>query len=74
MFEFDLSEDLLWKIKKLTKKEKNIVDILHKKIREIINNDAESIDRYKNLKYSLKNFKRVHINSHFVLIAERINN
>lgn len=51
-------------------KDKKKAIIINKKIKEIINNDNNSIDRYKNLKYDLKNLKRVHIDKHFVLIFE----
>lgn len=67
MFSFDLSDELKLKIRKLLKKDKKKVEIINKKIKEIINNDNNSIDRYKNLKYKLKQFKRVHIDKHFVL-------
>jgi YafQ family addiction module toxin component len=67
MFDFDISDELKLKIRKLVKKDKNKVNIINKKIREIINNDDISIDRYKNLKYDLKHFKRVHIDKHFIL-------
>lgn len=67
MFDFDLSDELKVIIKKLARKDKKKVEIINKKIREIIQNDAISINRYKNLKYSLKDRKRVNINKHFVL-------
>lgn len=67
MFDFDLSDELKFKIKKLSRKDKKKVEIINKKIKEIINNDLESINHYKNLRYDLKEFKRVHIDKHFVL-------
>ena len=67
MFNFDVSDGLKLKIKKLVKKDKKKVEIINKKIKEIITNDSESINRYKNLKYNLKEYKRVHIDKHFVL-------
>ena len=67
MFSFDLSDELKLKIKKLVKKDKIKVDIINKKIKEIINNDTETIKRYKNLRYDLKDYKRVHIDKSFVL-------
>ena len=67
MFDFDISDELKIKIRKLVKKDKKKVEIINKKIKEIINNDNTSIDRYKNLRYDLKYFKRVHIDKHFVL-------
>ena len=67
MFDFDFSDELKLKIRRLLKKDKKKVEIINKKIKEIINNDKYSINRYKNLKYNLKQFKRVHINKHFIL-------
>jgi len=67
MFDFDLSDELKLKIRRLLKKDKKKVEIINKKIKEIINNDKYSINRYKNLKYNLKQFKRVHIDKHFIL-------
>ncbi len=67
-FDFDLSDELKVIIKKLQNKDKSRVIILNKKIKEIIKNDSESIDRYKNLKYALSEYKRVHIDKSFVLI------
>lgn len=59
-FSFDLSDELKIKIKKLAKKDK--------KKAEIINNDSETINRYKNLRHDLSEYKRVHIDQSFVLI------
>ena len=67
MFSFDLSDELKIKITKLLKKDKKKVEIINKKIKEIINNDAETIKRYKNLRHNLSDFKRVHIDRSFVL-------
>mgnify|MGYP001573982291 CR=1 FL=1 len=67
-FDFDLSDELKLVIKKLQKKDKIRLLILNKKIKEIINNDRKSIDRYKNLKYELNEYKRAHIDKSFVLI------
>jgi YafQ family addiction module toxin component len=68
MFTFRLSDELKIKIKRLTKKDKKKVEIINKKIKEIINNDKDTINRYKNLRYDLKHYKRVHIDKHFVLL------
>lgn len=67
MFDFDISDELKLKIRKLLKKDKKKAEIIDRKIREIVNNDSESIKRYKNLKYDLKEYKEVHIDKHFVL-------
>jgi len=69
-FYFDLSDELTLVIKKLLKKDKIRVRILNKKIKEIIDNDSHSIDRYKNLRYGLSGYKRVHIDKSFVLIFQ----
>lgn len=67
MLDFDLSNDLKDKISKLAKKDKPKLLKINKKIKEIIDNDSDSINRYKNLKHDLKEFKRVHIDKSFVL-------
>ena len=67
MFNFDLSDELKFKIRKLAKKDRKRVEIINKKIKEVINSDLESIKHYKNLKYDMKEFKRVDIDSSFVL-------
>ena len=67
MFDFDLTDELKIKIRKLLKKDKLKVEIINKKIKEIVGNDDESIERYKNLKHDLKHLKRIHIDKRFVL-------
>lgn len=68
MFDFDLSDELRELIAKLQKKDRVRAEALNKKIKEIINNNSDSIDRYKNCKYGLKDYKRVHIDRSFVLM------
>ncbi len=67
MFDFDLSDELRIKLSKLVKKDKKRVEIINKKIKEIINRDKETIQHYKNLRHDLSEYKRVHIDEHFVL-------
>ena len=67
MFKYDFSDELKLKISKLVKKDKKKVEIINKRIKEIVNNDVETIKRYKNLKHGLSDFKRVHIDKSFVL-------
>lgn len=67
MFDFDLSDELKIKIRKLVKRDHKKVEIINKKIKEIITNDNNTIDRYKNLRHDLSDKKRVHIDTHFVL-------
>jgi YafQ family addiction module toxin component len=66
-FSFDLSDGLKLTIRKLVKKDKARVLILNKKIREIISCDEDSIEHYKNLRYGLSDYKRVHVDRSFVL-------
>ena len=66
--DFDISDNLKRKLQKFLKKDKSRVVKINKKIKEIISCDFNSINKYKNLRYDLKNFKRVHIDSSFVLI------
>ncbi|MFA5174226.1 MAG: hypothetical protein WC438_03520 [Candidatus Pacearchaeota archaeon] len=69
MHNFQISEHLNDKIKKLSKKNPNIHEQLIKKINEIVN--SYDIEHYKNLRYNMKDSKRVHI-GHFVLIFQYI--
>jgi YafQ family addiction module toxin component len=70
MFDFDLSDGLRLKINKLLKKDKKKVSIINKKIQEVVNCNKEPIERYKNLRYGFKRYKRIHIDRSFVLIFE----
>lgn len=54
-------------LEKLSSKDKRKVLIINKKIKQIIECDPISIDRYKNCRYDLSDYKRVHVNSHFVM-------
>lgn len=65
MHNYIISDDLRIFLKKISKKDKTFYEKILKKINEIV--DSENINRYKNLKYSFKDLKRVHI-GHFVLI------
>lgn len=67
MFDFDLSDELKLKIRKLLKKDRKKAEIINKKIKEIISCNSSTIEHYKNLRHDLKEYKRVHIDTHFVL-------
>jgi len=54
------------KLSILFKKDARRYLILIKKIEEIIT--CNNVDHYKNLRKPLQNFKRVHIDAHFVLV------
>ncbi len=66
MYNFERSNKLIKILQKLSKKDKIRYEATLKKIQEIIN--AKDPNHYKNLSYDMKNFKSVHIDSHFVLI------
>jgi mRNA-degrading endonuclease RelE of RelBE toxin-antitoxin system len=67
MFRFDISDKLKVKIAKLVRKDRKISEIIQRKIKEIFNNDSETIKRYKNLRHDLSDLKRVHIDGPFVM-------
>ena len=68
MFDFDLTDELKLIIRKLVTKDKKKVEIINKKIKEIINSNKDSINHYKNLRHDLSDYKRVHIDRSFVLV------
>jgi len=67
MYNFDVSEHLQKILNKLSKKDKDLYNQIMKKIDEIIH--SENVERYKNLRYNMKDSKRVHI-GHFVLVFQ----
>jgi len=66
MHKFKIEEKLAKVMIKLSKKDKHRYEVIIKKIKEIIK--SENIEHYKNLRKPLQHLKRVHINSHFVLV------
>ncbi len=64
---YGFAEKLKIKIKKIEKKDKKRIEILYKKIKQIINSNEKEINHFKNLKYGLNDLKRVHIDKRFVL-------
>lgn len=66
MHNFERSEKLVKILQKLSKKDRVRYEATLKKIEEVMH--TENPHHYKNLSYDLKDFKRVHIDSHFVLI------
>ena len=67
MFDFDLSDVLSLKIRKLLKKDKRKAEIINKKIKEIVSSSAAEVGHYKDLRHDMAGLKRVHIDTHFVL-------
>lgn len=70
MFEFDFSDEFRKVFKKLSRKNPIIARAINKKVKEIISRDEKSIMAYKNLRYDLKNLKRVHITEWLVITFE----
>jgi len=66
-FQFTISEELKEVMKKLQSKDKQLLLELNKKIKQIINCDEYTINHYKNLRYGLSDYKRVHIGKSFIL-------
>lgn len=67
MYNFGVSEHLQKILNKLSKKNKNLYNQILKKIDEVLH--SENIDHYKNLRWNMKESKRVQI-GHFVLIFQ----
>ena len=66
MYRSERSEKFKKILKKLFKKDRNSYIATLSKIEEVIK--TKDLNHYKNLSYDMKEFKRVHIDSHFVLI------
>ena len=67
MYSFKISEPLQITLEKLGKKDKQVHSRILAKMEEIIT--CDTIDHYKNLRYNMKDSKRVHI-GHFVLVFQ----
>jgi len=65
MYDYKTSKELDRIFKKLSKKDKILYEQILKKIDEIVK--CYDISSYKNLRYNMKEYKRVHV-GHFVLI------
>ena len=62
---YEIKPSLKKILKKVLKKDKGFYEQVLTKIAEVVN--SSDVEHYKNLRYSLKDFKRVHIGS-FVLV------
>ncbi|MFH1751785.1 MAG: addiction module toxin RelE [archaeon] len=71
-FDYDFTDKLKNIIQKLQKKDKKRVNIIYKKVKQIINSDEITIEHYKNLKHEFSDRKRVHIDKSFVLTFKYI--
>ena len=66
MYKLAVKEGLDKKFKKLKKKDKELLRIIHRKVQDIL----EDPNRFKPLKKPLQNKRRVHTGGPFVLIFE----
>jgi len=64
MYNYEIKPSLQKILNRVSKKDKELYLQILKKIEEIIS--CDSVEHYKNLRYDLKDLKRVHI-GHFVL-------
>lgn len=65
MREFEIKTELMKTLQKISKKDKQTYEKIMNKIQEVIY--SPNINHYKNLRYDMKDSKRVHI-GHFVLV------
>ena len=69
MYSYEILPSLQKILNKLAKRNKALYEEVLKKIQEVIN--SEGVEHYKNLRYDMKDKKRVHI-GHFVLVLKFI--
>lgn len=65
MLDYEIKPTLKKILKKLFKKDRIAYEYIFNRINEVIN--SKNIEHYKNLRYDMKKFKAIHIDS-FVLI------
>jgi len=68
MYSSEIAPSLLKRLEKIIKKDRPLYERVMKKMEEVLSSE---IDPYKNLRYDLKDKKRVHI-GHFVLVFQFI--
>ena len=68
MFSFELHPNLEKKVFILSRKNKILIEIFRKKVEEVIIKDELTIDLYKNLKFPMNEFKRIHLTDNFILL------
>jgi len=64
-YHLEISSELKKELKKIAKKDSSLLTAVNNKVEEI---KVSNPDRYKNLNSPLQSLKRVHIDSHFVLL------
>ena len=66
IYSLDIQEKAYSRFKKLERKNKKQLEIINKKVKEILENP----EHYKPLKGDMKGSRRVHIDKSFVLVCE----
>ena len=61
MIKFEIKPELFKKLVKLSKKDKKSYESVMRKIDEVVN--SSNVEHYKNLRYNMKDSKRVHMGS-----------
>lgn len=70
MFEYEITKEFEEIITKIAKRNPVLAAGINHKMKEIISRDAITINAYKNLKYTLKDYKRIHITKSIVMIFQ----
>ena len=68
MFEFSSTSVFDKKFKLLLKKDKVLAHATKNKIKEILSQNTQTIDTYKNLRKPLQDLKRIHITGQYILL------
>lgn len=68
MYDYDITDKLRKKLKKIGKKDKALARNFYKKVHEIISRDEKGLNSYKNLKSPLNEYKRIHLTDNYILL------
>lgn len=68
MFEFSSTSVFDKKFKLMLRKDKVLANATKNKIKEIVSQNTQTIDIYKNLKKLLQDMKRIHITGQYILL------
>lgn len=68
MFEFSSTSVFDKKFKLLLKKDNVLAKATKNKIKEILSQNTQTIDTYKNLRKPLQDLKRIHITGQYILL------
>ncbi len=66
-FKIAITDELKLSLETLSRRNKQLAIQVGKKMKQIAAMDEELIDHYKNLRYDLSDYKRVHVGKSYVL-------